>query len=298
MTTRRDLLRAAALALTVPAFVADAFGATRSSSSLDGLMSAYRAAQKGGRPLLVLVIPDDDGQRYAHGRLLGAFLNHADDAHLATLALATVVCATPTELAELVPGTAVAADSWALVVETDAVPATTAVFGGEGPPPEKVLVRGADWEAEDKAEDLALQKGIDWVGAGLTGLLAKDRAMLARRVAQARTADSAGVAAAEAAVADGTAHEDHAGRAPAVLAMAATDARGDARTALVAPMAAVTRATLVRQRVPGSYWASSGGCGVDIEGVEAQFMVDCGMGHVTARAQRALYFWDPADRGY
>lgn len=246
-------------------------------------------------PLLVLVIPDDDGARLAHGQLLGALLNHGGDARLATLALATVVCAGPSELRALVPAATVATDTWALLVETDRVPASTRAFGGAAP----VVVApvGADWDAQEKAADRALTLGIAWLGDGLVKLLATDRGMLVRRVAQGRSANPGAYAAAEAALASGPLSMAVAADAPARVALAAADATGDARSALIAPLAAAARATLVQERVQGSYWAVSGGCGTVIEG-EPTVMVDCGMGHVTERARRALYFWNPKEAGY
>jgi len=54
----------------------------------------------------------------------------------------------------------------------------------------------------------------------------------------------------------------------------------------------------LRERVPGSHWASEGGCGTTIEGVENQRMYACGMGHVPQRSRRFLYFFDPDELVY
>jgi hypothetical protein len=49
--------------------------------------------------------------------------------------------------------------------------------------------------------------------------------------------------------------------------------------------------------VRGSYWASSGGCGVSIEDApQLEAMVACGMGHTPERARRFLYFFAPSGR--
>jgi hypothetical protein len=45
------------------------------------------------RPLLVLVVPDDDGEKQIRGEALGAFLMHASDAQLAPLSDVDVACA-------------------------------------------------------------------------------------------------------------------------------------------------------------------------------------------------------------
>jgi len=59
----------------------------------------------------------------------------------------------------------------------------------------------------------------------------------------------------------------------------------------VKQLAATARAQLVQNRVPGSYWALGSGCGNTIEGDEHPDMVDCGMGHVPAKARRFLYLY-------
>jgi hypothetical protein len=59
----------------------------------------------------------------------------------------------------------------------------------------------------------------------------------------------------------------------------------------VAQAAAEARARLVKQRVPGSFWAHSGGCGTRVEGDDDPVMVACGMGHTPARSSRFLYMY-------
>src|SRR5690606_11477505 len=51
-------------------------------------------ARAGGKPLLVLVVPKDEREHRARGKLFGVFLNGAEPASMADLALAHVVCAT------------------------------------------------------------------------------------------------------------------------------------------------------------------------------------------------------------
>jgi hypothetical protein len=76
---------------------------------------ALRDAQAKGRPLLVLVVPADDGKKYMRGRALGVFLNHAEPRQLAPLGLTEVVCATTAELAQ--HGHPVAGEPWMVLVE-------------------------------------------------------------------------------------------------------------------------------------------------------------------------------------
>ncbi len=51
------------------------------------------------------------------------------------------------------------------------------------------------------------------------------------------------------------------------------------------------RARLVKRPVPGSAWASSGGCGTTVEGDEHPQLSKCGMGHVPELSRRFLYFF-------
>ncbi len=58
----------------------------------------------------------------------------------------------------------------------------------------------------------------------------------------------------------------------------------------VAELAARSRERLVRRPPEGARWAVGSGCGVDVEGEEAD-MVDCGMGHVPTKSRRFLYLY-------
>ncbi len=62
-----------------------------------------------------------------------------------------------------------------------------------------------------------------------------------------------------------------------------------------------TRAEEVRERLvkkppPGTHWANASGCGTQIEGVEQNYAIGCGMGHVPEKSRRFLYFFTPGSR--
>jgi len=60
----------------------------------------------------------------------------------------------------------------------------------------------------------------------------------------------------------------------------------------VARLAADARARLVKQRVPGSFWANATGCGSRIEGdPDDSLQPACGMGHVPKKSSRFLYLY-------
>jgi hypothetical protein len=65
---------------------------------------AVARALAAGRSLMILVIPDDDGEKWERGRAFGEWLNHGEDAQLAPLARAVVMCARTAELPGAVAG--------------------------------------------------------------------------------------------------------------------------------------------------------------------------------------------------
>ncbi len=57
-------------------------------------------------------------------------------------------------------------------------------------------------------------------------------------------------------------------------------------------LAAAARANVVKKPPAGARWASSAGCGVEVEGAPDDGMVvGCGMGHVPQKSQRFLYLF-------
>lgn len=60
-------------------------------------------------------------------------------------------------------------------------------------------------------------------------------------------------------------------------------------------LGAQVRASLIEVAPAGAHWASSWGCGTTVEGVENTMRVGCGMGHVSPKAARFLYFSDVSE---
>ena len=71
---------------------------------------------------------------------------------------------------------------------------------------------------------------------------------------------------------------------------AAALVRGSRYPSMRAALLVGVKARLRAGQVPGSVWATSGGCGMSIEGGE-QAMMDCGMGMTSHRSARFLYFY-------
>ncbi len=100
---RRHLLRSAlglglGLGLSAVARASDSPKKQRAA-----LSAAVRSATQSARPLLVIVIPEDDGEKWTRGQALGEWLNSDNDASLAPLAAVDVVCATVSDLRQLIP---------------------------------------------------------------------------------------------------------------------------------------------------------------------------------------------------
>lgn len=327
MNRRKFLGSAAAVAAaaTWPAWLREAFAAgvaaspEQQAAELAVLSEGFRRAQRAGKPLLVLLIPADDGHKYERGAALGEYLNHGADEQLWPLSLAEVVCATLTNLRRLVPEAGGAAagprqkdEPLMVVVETDQVPARfqdlsgklVASAGGRGlfveGPQQKRRKGETDeqhWQRlrteQQRREDQEIAARIAVLSGLVRSGLGPDAAALERRAAQAR-GHLEGTAAAQLEVAlsggvQPTAEQVAA--APALVAQAALKAQGELRARLLASLAAHVTAKLRKERVPGSKWARSSGCATEIEGETSNVMVACGMGHVPEKSSRFLYFF-------
>jgi len=271
---RRKFLQGTLATLALPAFIGRAF-ADPACDAKSRLARAFRRAAKSGKPLLVLVIPTDRGEVWARGRLLGSYLNHADDKQLAPIALAEVACATMKELHTIVPHR-MKSDPLMVLVETVSVPAQAIPFA---PPPSRNPFQGRGDAQQDVDADI--DADIAAVARIVRQALLPDAATIDRRARQNRARLSTEQLAA---TDDPTALPEVIDRAAAVLF-----SQGGAEDRLA--RAAAERLRL--HAVPGSNWASSHGCGTTIEGVpdDEQRMVACGMGHVPAKATRFLYFF-------
>ena len=95
------------------------------------LFTAWHTARRAGKKLLVVVVPEENA-RYERGQVLGATLNHGEDAVLAALDTVVLAAATPEELATLGPTTD--QDAWFVLVDTVAVPAAFESWAGPSAP--------------------------------------------------------------------------------------------------------------------------------------------------------------------
>ncbi len=246
LLVRGSLASVTAAIAAVPLLHAFAQDRVPTDGALAGLSEAYRSAQRAGRPLLVLVIPEENGARWDRGSALGAFLNTGSDDAMTAVGLCEITCATMTVLRQLVPQ-APTGEPLMVLVDPSRVPATVLAIDPALPAEPAPPSSDTDWATQNARRDAHVDRQI----------AAIESAVIAALAARTGTLDAARRQAARARVEDLRAH-----------------------------------------RIRGSYWASSGGCGVYVEDLpdDTQAMMACGMGHTPARARRFLYFF-AAPRG-
>lgn len=314
-----DAASRAALIASWPAWLQSAFAADEKrgndEAGLAVVSEGYRRAQRAGKPLLVLVIPAKDDDKYYRGRAFGEFLNHATKAQHAPLALCEVICATVAQLQQLVP-TVGANESLMLLIETDKLPAEVKRIDGKLPtsrssfqlteaeldaelPAKSKEKEQQKWarhsEARQRIENRDVNQRIDRIAALLLQGVMATGSDLEKRVAQQKSHTPAPlIQSIEQKLAggrDGELTTEELDLGAAQVAQYAQGAQVARKNKLLELLGSAVETKLLRSRVPGSKWANSGGCGTRIEGEEQRVMVACGMGHVPAKSSRFLYFF-------
>ena len=297
---RRRFLRSAGLGIAAtglslssswPRFLTRAFGDEGSGSEAGPrertveLAEAVARARRDGKPVLVLVVPANENDRYARGRVLGELINHGGTGVLDDLLVCELACATIEEARRVLP-TDVKGDPAMLLVELD-------VEGGEFLPATSIdLPVGPGWTKGEAEDEPTIRARIAAGAAALHAAVASGPVTLARRAERNRAALSD---ADRAALADGLAGRGAidaalARRGAAVLAVAAAEAAPEPRARARAALDAGAEAAIVRARPAGAQWGRTAGCGVTIEG-EPPAGIRCGMGRVPALSQRFLHFY-------
>ncbi len=178
-----------------PALVSTAFAQDRvpEDGALAGLSEAYRAAQRAHQPLLVLVIPDDNGARWDRGGALGAFLNHGSDDAMTAVGSCEVTCATMAVLRQLVPQ-APAGEPLMVLVDPSHVPAVVTAIDPTMPAEIPFPSGDADrWDAHYAAMDARVDQQIAAIESAVTLALRTRSGSLSaaqRRAAHARAVDT------------------------------------------------------------------------------------------------------------
>lgn len=265
MTSRRTFLAGAGLlaaAAPIPAFLARAFAQDPCCGPAEraaAVGSAYRRARSAGKPLLVLVVPPElDAESNERAHAFGEWLNHGDDEALALLSLVEVVAAKVDDVRTVVPSVPAGATPVMILVDTS---------DGSHRPLEVAIPPLFSSPAMGDATviDRRIRALTDTLRAGL----APDAAAVARLASRINPRSS--------------------DRSAEVYGRAISNPRQ--RSNLMHVLAENARARFVRAPIPGSRWASSWGCGTEIEGDPNPMAVDCGMGHIPERSVRFLHFY-------
>lgn len=272
---RRDFVVGAAAAAALPAFLQKAFacpppmpraGCTAVPPGADEVSLAVRAAVVAGKPLLVILVPAE-AARWERGRLWGELLNHGPESAWAALACVEVVCATTAALTAVVPHSATDADLFVLV-ETATLPMSASSHRATVPAYEGGFGRGGNPEGQKAEARIGAARVAMMANLVEIAVLGADRSLLPRRAAEAAAAR---------AVRPSNSSDDNA----AILLQ-------QGATALVV---AAAQERLQKKPVRGSKWATSGGCGVSVEGENDDVGYACGMGHTPALSRRFLYWF-------
>lgn len=248
------------------------------------------------RPRLVLVIPGERDERYYRGHAFGELLHHGDDLTLARLALFDVLCATPAEI-EKMTGKPLKGEPWLVVIDRT------------GPKLVVSPLTDAQLDLETARANSLEDAKIDARIARLSALIATAAApALIERLAAAETVPPNLAGELDMVLQDHVAPRlELAATATATLLarIVATNPKDGAwriarlRAAIEPRLAELTRDRLLRTRPPtGARWATSGGCGVRIEGHTERHAIGCGMGHVPERSRRFLAWLGDYERGF
>ena len=261
----------------------------RTPGAKERLAAARARAKAAGRPLLVILFPEDEAERWTVGEAWGQLLHYGSDEVMSDLALCELACARLSDLRGLRPKLEglPAWDSLALLLEPGA--SRVRVLQADLTPPDmtKIYEEGGlelyERQATERLEKMA---------RALHATLAPDERVVARRLEQW------GEAQGEQALLDALAVLDT-GRPPGAglaaryptLTRALAEEAGDERDAWLEVLSRATREQLESSAPAGTRWGVNTGCGCEIEGEEGLGAVACGMGMVPEMGRRFLSYW-------
>ena len=287
-----------------PGTVADPVAAWRKQQ----LTAAIATAKAHGKPLLVLVVPDEQDKIWEGSQWFGAWLTHGDAQARETFGLCALVCARIGEVEEMagVRGDAVAKTTKAvtmlLVDPTRAGKDVDKPVRATRIEPELPAVpsRGELLSGKEEPEDAEaqLRKGFAAMTTALHAGLGKHGATLDELATSSlRTLDDAQQKALTAWVEVGTPvpAELLVRGLPELRRRLAALPEAD-RAARSAELAKAIETVVVRRQIAGSRWQYGGGCGNHFEAPTEEeqktgVIVLCGMGMVPPLCERFLGFY-------
>jgi hypothetical protein len=202
MMRRRQFLDAtiaAGAAMVWPMWLKEAFGdpaaclsgepskVAATLPSAAALTQAFRDARRARRPLLVIVVPADDTEKWDRGRAWGELLNFGSDEQIASLSSVEVACSTMDALKLVVPNETRGEPFFALIT-TEAAPSKLRAFEVELPSYRNPVDVGKDtWEHRLAEEDQISQNRIAALAGALRSALGAPTGDVGARAADVRT---------------------------------------------------------------------------------------------------------------
>lgn len=261
--------------------------------------AALERARALGRPLLLLVVPESDLDRWNRAELFGVWLQHVGGVAAAELVTCELGCATSEELRALAPAVATTAATLAVLIE----PGGRGALAVDGPPTElpnwgDIERNGVPYEEIETRTAAAQREVAAAFEARLRTLLVPDDATLSARAATEVAALARREPPLPSLAADAAVGPAHAELAPLWLLqrIRASDAAERAALLLLAEQEVTRRWREVPP--PRMRWARGEGCGTEVEYLEGDpelaeggLSIACGMGMVPEYSARFLTFY-------
>jgi hypothetical protein len=253
-------------------------------ASMGDVSAVYRRAFALGKPLLVLVIPENDQGKRDRGAVFGALLNHGGNNVYLDLSLCELVCASVVEIKRELPDLKVEGEPLMLLVETEGAKARATPID----PQIRYDIDNAWKEGAEKIDQLVRERLLT-VAAALRAAVAPSREALLTRAALAESRLGPDETKALRAAAAADKPPEPIERGAAILRAVAEDP-GAPKPKVLEALADAAKGRFTGGPPAGAKWANSGGCGVNIEG-EEPVRVGCGMGRVPKLSERFLWFF-------
>ena len=277
------------------------------ASRAEQFQKAAAQARLHGKPVLVLIVPDDQNAAWLRGRWLGAFLNHANAVGTLELSLTVPACLKLSELKSLT-GAKLSDHK----PSGDPVMALLDVREGKGPgespkctpiafelgPMGGKAVADESWQDRGKRQRKEIEARLGALTYELVKAMHVHGCNLATLAAGAeRVMTEAQLSALREWFAGGKqpGHELIV-RGAAMVRREAARQSGEQRKATLAALVAAYQAEVVKMPVAGARWMIPGGCGSKPERQtkaekEHELMIGCGMAFTPPLCERFLSFY-------
>ena len=293
---RRDLFKrvgVVASAAMMPDWLVRGFAPQDGKDRVPELRAAEARARALGKVLTVFVVPTEPGADWPRGQEFGALLNHCGQHTLIDLAACEPCCGTVAEVRKAFEGMKVDEAPWMLCIartgEDEHLVARTVTPDFSKLEAEPTYKEGDDWEKLQAAREAWMRSRIACMETALR-----------REIESVRDTNTASAVpeATQKLIADigdvDTPPDPKVVFRHGAFVHRAMDGEKDRkrRARLVTALVAASTEFYRNQRLPGSKWAHSGGCGLDIEGETKDGpSIARGMAMTPPLSSRFLYFF-------